>query len=178
MKADFSYVNNSKIVHENLDQVGDRFRAIMERMTGSVKMYNGGLSLEYYFVELEDYSSFFRSSGSFNPFVGLGLQYTYAQPDIFVDGVSLKGQEEPYEDLIPKWQEGAIDLENQNIMSATASAGLRIGLEKVDFVIEGRYQYFFSDKLEGLYAPDDPGNKNNDTMVFINVGVVYVFGKN
>jgi hypothetical protein len=48
----------------------------------------------------------------------------------------------------------------------------------VDFVVEGRYQYFFSDKLEGLYAPDDPGNKNNDTMVFINVGIVYVFGKN
>jgi hypothetical protein len=63
-------------------------------------------------------------------------------------------------------------------MSATASAGVRFGLEMVDLVVEGRYQYFFSDKLEGLYAPDDPGNKNNDTMVFINVGIVYVFGKN
>ena len=47
----------------------------------------------------------------------------------------------------------------------------------VDFVAEARYQYFFSDKLEGLDAPNDPGNKNNDTMVFINLGVVYVFGK-
>jgi hypothetical protein len=134
--------------------------------------------LEYYFVQLEDYSSFFRSSGQVNPFVSLGLQYTYAQPDIFVDGVSLKGQEEPYEDLIPKWQEGAIDLEEQGIISATASAGVRFGLEMVDIVLEGRYQYFFSDKLEGLYAPQDPANKNNDTMVFINVGIVYVFGKN
>jgi hypothetical protein len=94
-----------------------------------------------------------------------------------VDGVSLKDQEEPYEDLIPKWQEGAIDLEEQGIISATASAGVRFGLDAVDIVLEGRYQYFFSDKLEGLYAPDDPGNKNNDTMVFINVGVVYVFSK-
>jgi hypothetical protein len=128
-------------------------------------------------VELEDYSSFFKQSGQINPFVGLGMQYTYAQPDIFVDGVSLKDQEEPYEDLIPKWQEGAIDLEEQGIISATASAGVRFGLDAVDIVLEGRYQYFFSDKLEGLYAPDDPGNKNNDTMVFINVGVVYVFSK-
>ncbi len=108
LKAEFSYVNNSKIVHEDLDQVGEPFRETMERMTGAVKMYNGGLSLEYYFIELEDYSSFFRSSGQINPFVGLGLQYTYAQPDIFVDGVSLKGQEEPYVDLIPKWQEGSV----------------------------------------------------------------------
>ena len=178
MKAEFSYINNSKIEHEDLDQVGPGFRETMERMTGSVTMYNGGLSLEYYFVELEDYSSFFRSSGQVNPFVSLGLQYTYAKPDIFVDGVSLKDQEEPYEDLIPKWQEGAIDLEDQGIISATASAGVRFGLEMIDLVLEGRYQYFFSDKLEGLYAPNDPGNKNNDTMVFINVGIVYVFGKN
>lgn len=177
LKAEFMYYNNSKIEHQNLDQVGQRFRETMERMTGSVKTYNGGLTLEYYFVELEDYSSFFRSSGSVNPYVGLGLHYTYAQPDIFVDGVSLKGQEEPYEDLIPKWQEGAIDLEEQNILSAAASAGVRFGLDAVDLFVEGRYQYYFSDKLEGLYAPDDPGNKNNDTMVFINVGIVYVFGK-
>ena len=91
MKAEFSYINNSKIEHENLDQVGPNFRETMERMTGAVTMYKGGLSLEYYFVELEDYSSFFRSSGQVNPFVGLGLQYTHATPDIFVDGVSLKG---------------------------------------------------------------------------------------
>lgn len=176
LKAEFSYVNNSKIEHKNLDQVGS-IRETMERMTGSVKMYNGGVNLEYYFIELEDYSSFFRSSGSVNPFVSLGLHYTHAQPDIFVDGVSLKGQEEPYLDLIPKWQEGAIFLDNQNIFSATASAGVRFGLDMVDFVAEARYQYFFSDKLEGLDAPNDPGNKNNDTMVFINLGIVYVFGK-
>ena len=177
MKAEFSYINNSKIEHEDLDQVGPSFRETMERMTGAVTMYNGGVSLEYYFIELEDYTSFFRSSGQVNPFVSLGLHYTYAEPDIFVDGVSLKGQEEPFEDLIPKWQEGAIDLETQNIISAAASAGVRFGLEMVDIVVEGRYQYYFSDKLEGLYAPDDPGNKNNDTMVFFNIGIVYVFGK-
>ena len=52
MKAEFSYMNNSKIEHENLDQrdrVSERYQEIMERMTGAVTMYNGGLSLEYYF---------------------------------------------------------------------------------------------------------------------------------
>jgi hypothetical protein len=177
VKAEFSYINNSKITHEGVDSSSELGKKL-DAMTGSVVMYSLGANLEYYFVELEDYSSFFRSSGSVNPFVSVGVHYTHADPDILVDGVSLEGQQEPYEDLIPKWQEGAIFLEEQNIISASAGAGVRFGLEMVDLVLEGRYQYFFSDKLEGLDAPNDPANKNNDTMVFINVGIVYVFGKN
>ena len=176
MKAEFLYINNSNLKHEGFDPDGN-FAAELEAHTGSVKMYNLGVNLEYYFIELEDYSSFFKQSGSVNPFVSLGLHYTYSQPDMFVNDVSLKGQEEPYEELIPKWQEGAVFLEEQSIFSATAAAGVRFGLDAVDLVLEGRYQYFFSDRLEGLDAPDDPGNLNNDTMVFINMGIVYVFGK-
>ena len=176
IKAEFLYINNSNLEHEGFDPDGN-FAAELEAHTGSVKMYDLGVNLEYYFIELEDYSSFFKQSGSVNPFVSLGLHYTYAQPDMFVNDVSLKGQEEPYEELIPKWQEGAVFLEAQNIFSASAGAGVRFGLDAVDLVLEGRYQYFFSDRLEGLDAPDDPGNLNNDTMVFINMGIVYVFGK-
>ena len=106
------------------------------------------------------------------------MHYSYSQPDTLVNDVSLKGQEEPYTELIDKWQEDAIFLDAENIFSASAGAGVRFGLEKVDFVLEGRYQYYFSDVVEGLSAPDDPVNKNNDTMVSINIGVVYVFGKN
>ncbi len=52
------------------------------------------------------------------------------------------------------------------------------GLDQVDFSLEGRYQYYFSDVVEGLNAADDPANSSNDSMVFINAGVIYVFGKN
>ena len=175
LKGELSYINNTNIGFEG--EIGASGQAIVDRMKASVKLYNFGVSMEYYIFELEDYSSFYRSSGSINPFVSLGVHYSYSQPDIFVDDVSLKGKEEPYTDLLGKWQEGAVHLDPDNIFSASAGLGVRFGLEKLDFSLEGRYQYFFSDDVEGLNAPNDPGNKNNDTMVLVNVGVIYVFGK-
>jgi hypothetical protein len=94
----------------------------------------------------------------------------------------LKNFDEPYDgngspELIPKWQEGAVYLDPENIFSATAGAGVRFGLEMLDFSLEARYQYYFSDVIDGLNAPNDPGNKGNDSMVSITAGVIYVFGK-
>ena len=175
LKTELSYINNTNINFEG--EVGESIQEKVDNMKAQVKLYNAGLNLEYYFLELEDYSSFYRSSGSINPFVTVGIHYSYSQPDILVSDVSLKGQEEPYTQLIDKWQEGAIFLDEESIFSATAGVGVRFGLDRIDFSLEGRYQYYFSDVVEGLNAPDDPGNKNNDTMVYINAGIIYVFGK-
>lgn len=172
MKAEFSYINNSNVPFEP-----SGLNSKLDDMKAAIKLYNFGLSMEYYILELEDYSSFYRSSGSINPFVSIGIHYSYSQPDILVSDVSLKGQEEPYTQLIDKWQEGAVFLEAENIFSASAGVGVRFGLDKLDFSLEGRYQYYFSDVVEGLNAPNDPANKSNDSMVFINAGVIYVFGK-
>ncbi len=177
MKAEFSYINNSNVGFEGTT-TSDEIRKKLEAQKAQIKLYNFGLNLEYYFLKLEDYSSFYKSSGSINPFVTIGVHYSYSQPDMLVNDVSLKGQEEPYTELIDKWQEGAIFLEAENIFSASAGAGVRFGLDKVDFSLEARYQYYFSDVVEGLSAPDDPVNNNNDTMVFLNAGIIYVFGKN
>ena len=175
LKAEFSYVNKSNITFEG--DVGSGIQDKVDAMKAAVKLYNVGLNLEYYIFQLEDYSSFYRSSGTINPFVTAGLHYSYSQPDILVNDVSLKDQEEPYTELIDKWQEGAVFLEPENIFSATGGIGVRFGLESVDFSFETRYHYFFSDVLEGLNAPNDPGNKNNDTMISANIGIIYVFGK-
>ncbi len=176
LKTEFSYLSKSNITFEG--EVGASIQDKVDAMKASVKLYNVGVNLEYYILELEDYSSFYKSSGSINPFVTVGLHYSYSQPDILVNDVSLKGQEEPYTELISKWQEGAVFLEPDNLFSATGGVGVRFGLDKVDFSFETRYHYFFSDVVEGLNAPDDPGNKNNDTMITANIGIIYVFGKN
>ena len=178
LKTQFNYLSNSKIEHEGRyakqdNEVGRKLR----RMTGSVKMYNFGTNLEYYFFELEDFSSYFRSSGKLNPFVNVGIHYAFFQPDIFVDGVSLKGQEEPHSALIDKWQTGAIHLEDDSSFALSGGAGVRYSLDKLDILLDARYQYFFSDRIDGLDAPNDPGNRNEDTMILVNLGVVYVFGK-
>jgi len=176
LKFDFSYINNTNINHDAIEGTGPNYEKL-EAMKGQIKLYNAGLSFEYYILKLEDYSSFYKSSGSINPFVSVGLGYSYSQPDILVNDVSLKGQTEPYEQLIPKWQEGAVHLDPENIFSATAGAGVRFGLDMLDFSLEARYQYYFSDVIDGLNAPDDPANKGNDSMVSVTAGIIYVFGK-
>lgn len=170
VKVEFSYMNNTNVSH-------DSDNPQLDAMKGQIKLYNGGLNLEYYILKLEDYSSFYKSSGSINPFISIGLGYSYSQPDILVNDVSLKGQEEPYNQLIEKWQVGAVHLDAENIFSGTAGAGVRFGLEKLDFSLEARYVYYFSDVVDGLNAPDDPANKGNDSMVLVSAGVIYVFGK-
>lgn len=172
LKTELSYISNSNVTFEPAG-----LNSKLDNMKAAIKLYNVGLNLEYYIFELEDYSSFYRTNGTINPFVTLGIHYSYSQPDILVNDVSLKGQEEPYTELISKWQEGAIFLEPDNLFSATGGVGVRFGLEKVDFSFETRYHYFFSDVVEGLNAPNDPGNKNNDTMITANIGIIYVFGK-
>ena len=175
LKTEFSYLSKSNITFEG--EVGASIQDKVDNMKAAVKLYNVGLNLEYYIFQLEDYSSFYRSSGSVNPFVTVGVHYSYSQPDILVNDVSLKDQQEPYTQLIDKWQEGAVFLDAENIFSATGGIGVRFGLEKVDFSFETRYHYFFSDVVEGLNAPNDPANKNNDTMISANIGIIYVFGK-
>ncbi len=176
VRVDFSYTNNTNV---NNDAFKDQpnYEEKFEPMKGQIKLYNVGLGLEYYILKLEDYSSFYKSSGSINPFVSLGLGYSYSQPDIFWNDVSLKEGTEPYTQLIPKWQDGAVHLDAENIFSGTAGAGVRFGLEMLDFSVEARYVYYFSDVVDGLNQPLDPGNKGNDSMVLFNVGVIYVFGK-
>jgi len=173
LKVELSYMNNTNV---GFEPAGSSEK--LDAMKARIKLYNAGLNFEYYIFELEDYASFYKSSGSINPFVTIGVHYSYSQPDILVDEVSLKGQEEPYTQLIDKWQEDAVFLDAENIFSASAGAGVRFGLEQVDFSLEGRYQYYFSDVVEGLNAIGDPANTSNDSMVFFTAGVIYVFGKN
>ena len=146
-------------------------------MTGEIKMYNLGTNLEFYFMELEDYASFYGNENILNPFLSVGLHFTAYDPDILVNDVSLDGQEEPFTDLIDKWQENSIFLDPSNTFGVSAGAGLRLGLEAVDLVLESRWQHFFSDDIDGLNALNDSGNKRNDTMIMVNIGIVYVFGK-
>jgi len=186
LKTEFNYMFNTLVEHEGSYAVGNSETALkLQAMTGEIKMYNIGTNLEYYFLELEDYTSYYKSLGTLNPFISVGLHYSFYDPDILVNGVSLEGQSEPYTDLIDKWQEGAIYLEEGSTFGASIGAGIRYSIDSFDLVLDGRWQHFFSDQVDGLDDEGiDPtsnaptGSNYNDTMVYVNFGVVFVFGKN
>ena len=186
LKTEFNYMFNTNIQHEGDYAKGNGNTAQkLREMQGQIKMYNIGTNMEFYFMELEDYSSYYRSSNSLNPFVSLGLHYSFYDPDISVSGVSLEGQEEPHTGLIDKWQSESIYLDKDSTFGFSVGAGLRYSLDSFDLFIDGRWQHFFSDKVDGLddNGPDPTsdihtGSDYNDTMVLVNMGVVYVFGKN
>jgi len=140
LKTEFNFMNNKTIRHE-VDYNDDR----MKSMTGQIQMYNIGTNLEFYFFDMEDYASYYRNDNKLNPFINVGIHYSFYNPDILFNGESLEGKEEPYTDLM---------------------------------VLEGRWQHFFSDKVDGLDdTSTDSASDFNDTMVVINAGIIYVFGK-
>jgi len=173
LRTEFNFMNNKTIRHE-VDYNDDR----MKSMTGQIQMYNIGTNLEFYFFDMEDYASYYRNDNKLNPFINVGIHYSFYNPDILFNGESLEGKEEPYTDLIPKWQEGAIYLEKDATFAASVGAGIRYSISDVDLVLEGRWQHFFSDKVDGLDdTSTDSASDFNDTMVVINAGIIYVFGK-
>jgi len=179
LKTEFLYSNNSNITHDGQSakrssENAEKLRA----MTSSVKLYNVGFNLEYYFLRLEDYASFYGAQDKLNPYISVGLQWSYYDPDIQVDGVSLPANSDPYLSLIDKWQNNSIYVDPNNSFGVSGALGLRYSIEFVDLYLEGRYQYFFNDDIEGLDSLLDPANTSNDSMVLVSLGVVYVFGKN
>lgn len=181
LKSEFNYTSSVKLEHKGSLVEGEGVDTDkLKAMTGEVKMYNIGTNLEYYFLEIDDYSSFYRSKKTVNPFLSIGLHYTFYDPDILVNGVSLEGQQEPYTELIDKWQEDAIYLQKGSTFGASVGAGLRLSLDRFDLVLDGRWQHFFSDKVDGLddFSGENQASNFNDTMVYINFGIVYVFRRN
>jgi len=187
LKAEFDYLSNSNIQHKGATIKGNSDAAQKLRaMKGTTRIYDIGTSFEFYFFELEDYTTFNSNKKSLNPYLSIGLHYSFYDPDILVNDVSLEGQEEPYTQLIPSWQTGAVYTEPDATLGLSFGAGLRYSIEDIDLVFDTRWQHFFSDQVDGLdpssaivEAPvTRTGDKYNDTMIVVNVGIVYVFGQN
>ena len=66
-------------------------------------------------------------------------------------------------------------LEKDNTFSLTFGLGTRYKMAgDFDLFVEARYQYFFSDRIDGLDAPHDvSGSKFNDTLIYFSVGGIF-----
>jgi len=200
LRTEFLYLKNTNIKHEKeAFTAGSIQREKWDAMRGNINMYDIGSQLEFYFFNMEDYS-YYGNQRALNPYVSLGLHFSFYDTQV----TSQMGSDDwrnyvvydtPDRGMYDKWYlhdvpAGHIDsfdgLDHKqtifngkgNTLGVSGGLGLRYRIaDSFNLIIDSRFQYFFSDRVDGLDASKDPGNKNNDTMIYVNIGVVYVFGQ-
>ncbi|MBT8318352.1 MAG: glutamate dehydrogenase [Lutibacter sp.] len=138
----------------------------LRAMHGKTKLINFGAQLEFHIVDIVDFGSRRIPDLKWSPYASAGFMLDYYDPELKID--------EPYS-LFPKWNvDGATNMRSNITGSLTFGVGTRHKLgEYSDILIESRWQYFFSNFVDGLNARDDSANKYNDWLLWVHVGYVY-----
>lgn len=166
------YVDESQTSAE-----ADKLRA----MTGQATTVNLGTQIEYHFVNITDFGSRRNPHLFLSPYISFGMMGVYSDPSLsttYGDG----DWESDSTLLYEKWAvPGSVDINSRIVFSLTASAGTRLKIgEYSDIFIEAKWQYYFSDWIDGINATQpysdsnrDPNNLFNDWSLFANVGYVF-----
>src|SRR5690606_9766019 len=123
---------------------------------------------EYFPLSIRDFSA---TPGAWGPFVSLGAQFSFYNPDVY-STIGPMG----IPSTTPLKYYDAYTTENGTVWSVVGSIGTRYKLTVLsDLMIDLRWQYYFSDWVDGLRP--DPNvykeNKANDWNVWLNVGYIY-----
>lgn len=175
LRTEVSFYTNTNLEHKGkYVEANSAFANKLRAMKGTTKIFNIGTQLEYYFKNLEDYGLLFNDNDKFAPYMSLGLQYNSFTPTLTSD----LGNYVTNPEVLPTpWQENAVFVDKSSTFSLTFSLGSRYKLNNFDVFVDARWQYFFSDKIDGLDAPHDlSGSKFNDTLIFFSVGAIYDLG--
>ncbi len=168
LRTELSYYFNNSFDHKGrFDDVQGVIGEQLRAMTGKTKIFNIGTQLEYYFKNLEDYGLLFNTVDRFAPYVSAGVQYNSFDPEL----TNTPNGGLDVGNLPEKWRENFF-IEPDKTFSLTVGAGTRYKLDKFDLVVDGRFQYFLSDRVDGLDQVDG-SSKKNDTLLFFSVGVVF-----
>lgn len=141
---------------------------------GKTRLLNIGSQLEFHIVDIVDFGSRRIPDLKWSPYASAGLFVDFYNPSIESD---LGDWHDPGI-LYPKWDinidPAAARVAAGITMSATLGVGTRHKLgEYSDLLIESRWQYFFSNYVDGLNSRPDPANKYNDWLLWVHVGYIY-----
>ena len=171
VKTELEYLSNTKLDHHGYwankqSPGGEQLRA----MKGTLRMFNVGINLEYYLHSLEEFV-YPYSDIWFNPFFTFGFKYSF-----YTNGLqSDLGDWQQNPAILPQKYRltNALDIGSGEAFSFNIGIGTRYKLtEKLDLSAKFSYQYFFSDKIDGLQA-EVFENKNNEWAMNMQFGLVY-----
>ena len=147
--------------------------------SGEAENFDIGMQLEYFPFSIRSFSA---SVGSWAPFVSLGAHYTVSSPKQFTtyssNGLPSDRNIFNPDNIYQPWiaasdGEYPIDVDQINAWSLVTSVGVRYKLSPLsDLMVDLRYQYYFSDWIDGLNHKL-PSNKFNDVLIWLNFGYIY-----
>ncbi|MDP3314269.1 glutamate dehydrogenase [Lutibacter sp.] len=141
---------------------------------GKTYLVNLGAQLEFHIVDIVDFGSRRIPDLQWSPYISAGAMVDFYNPSISSDA----GDWRDPGVLYPKWDINQVANSARDTAGITMSATLGIGTrykvgEYADLLIESRWQYFFSNYVDGLNSRPDPANKFNDWLLWVHVGYVY-----
>lgn len=144
-------------------------------MTGTTTVFDIGSQLEYFPMSIRDFAA-----GSYKvaPFISVGLHWVSYDPQASTEygsGVISSAAN------VPDKYINAFQQEPGNTWGFVTSIGIRYKLTPLsDLMIDSRWQYYFSNWVDGLNPSFEnnntvevPENKANDWIYWLNVGYIY-----
>ena len=168
VRSELSY-NSTNLQHfgkwsEKNTPAGAQLRA----MKGEAKVTDIGMQLEFYPLSIREFTA---TDGSFAPFISLGAHYNFFQNGTYSELGTIGNIA-----TTPVKYIGATSSEGGSTWSVVSSIGTRYKLSELsDLFVELRWQYYFSDWVDGL-NPDAKiytENKANDWNLLFNFGYIY-----
>ena len=168
LRSEISY-NSTKLDHFGQWQAANNEDAKrLRNHTGEANNFDIGMQLEYFPLSIRSFQAF---SYRIAPFVSLGAHYTSYNPKAYTtygDQNILNSN-----NFWSKWDPGSIDPASGSSWSVVTSIGARYKLTPLsDLMLDLRWQYYFSDWIDGLNHQLD-SNKFNDWLVWLNFGYIY-----
>lgn len=142
----------------------------IKHMHGETKVTDIGMQLEYFPLSIREFSA---TIGAWAPFISLGGHFSFYDPEAYT---TLPPGELDILPTTPVKYIGATQNESGTVWSVVGSIGTRYKLTTLsDLMIDLRWQYYFSDWVDGLKPDPDiyKENKANDWNVWLNFGYIY-----
>jgi hypothetical protein len=170
LRSELSY-NKTKLQHFGQwvdSKKTSLFAQQLRAMKGSTAVTNIGMQLEFYPLSIRDFTA---TIGSFAPFFSLGGQFSFYDPEAHSELGPLDiAQTTPQKYIHATTNRGG------TVWSVVSSIGCRYKLTELsDLMVDLRWQYYFSNWVDGL-NPDPklyPENKANDWNIWFNFGYIY-----
>ena len=173
LRSELNFVSNIKLNHKGEYVNGNGNLATQLRaMTGSFKITNIGFQGEIYLKSLKEFIYYNNQYGAnLNPYLLAGIQFS-----IFKNSLnSTLGDWTQDSSVLPeKWRDPSdTSVGRGTSFSSTFGLGTRYKLNnEIDLNAQFKWQFFFSDNLDGLRS-NSPGNEDNEWSTVIQIGFIY-----